>query len=163
MFTALMLLVSIFLLWNAFKISGFSSKSSPGAFPLAATTIMVIAGFVAVINAMRTPAGETGFAAFRTQVVPNVVLAFAGLILAYGVVLESVGFIITSFVFLFAGMVLLHKQGVGAAFTYSLLSLVSVYVIFRLAFKVVLPEGIIPERRILADLGAFFAKLMGGQ
>ena len=63
--------------------------------------------------------------------------------------------------FLFGGMLLLHRRGPALRFGYALLSIIIVYVIFRLVFKVVLPEGIIPERRILADLGEFFAKLIG--
>jgi putative tricarboxylic transport membrane protein len=162
-FTILMLLLSIFLLWNAYTISGFSSKSSPGAFPIAATAVMVVAGVFAIVQTLRTPAGATGFVAFRTHIIPNIVLLFGGLILAYGLVLETVGFIITSFVFLFVGMTLLYKRGVVPALFYSILSLILVYVTFRLIFKVVLPEGLIPERRILADLGSFFASLLGGR
>ncbi|HRJ68281.1 MAG TPA: tripartite tricarboxylate transporter TctB family protein [Beijerinckiaceae bacterium] len=160
-FTVMMLLLSIFLLWNAYKISGFSSKSSPGAFPLAATLVMVVAGLVAVFNTLRLPEGPKGFSAFRSQVAPNLVLAFAGLILFYGLALESVGFILTSLAFLFAGMLLLHRQGIGRSLMYSVLSLALVYVTFRLVFKVVLPEGIIPERRILAEIGAVLGPYLG--
>lgn len=160
-FTILMLAVSIFLFWQAHKISGFSSKSSPGAFPLAATAIMVIASVVTVLNTLRAPAAPQGWLAFRTEIAPNIVVIFATLILLYSLMLESIGFIIVSFTFLFAGILLLHNQGAGKALFWSLISIVFVYVIFRLMFKVVLPEGVIPERRMLGDLGALLAKLWG--
>jgi hypothetical protein len=162
-FMGLMVAVSIFLWWNAYKISGFSSKSSPGAFPLAATTMMVIASLVAFFHTLQVPIGDRGLAAFRAQVAPNIVLAFGAMILAYGLALENIGFIITSFAFLFAGMLLLYRKGAGPALFWSVVSIVLVYVVFRLVFKVVLPEGLVPERRILAELGAFFARLLGGQ
>jgi hypothetical protein len=84
------------------------------------------------------------------------------MILAYGITLESVGFLISSFGFLFGGILLLYRKGPAKALGLSLLSIVLVYIIFRLIFRVILPEGIIPERRILADLGAFFSRLVGG-
>ena len=65
-FAALMLAISVFLFWNAYKISGFSSKSSPGAFPLAATADDGRRrAAVALANTLRLPPATTGFAAFR--------------------------------------------------------------------------------------------------
>jgi hypothetical protein len=160
-FATLMLLISLLLFWQAYKISGFTSKSSPGAFPLAATSVMVMSAIVALAKTLAMPKSDSGFAAIRAQIVPNVVIAFSALIVAYGLFLESVGFLITSLVFLFGGILLLYRRGVAPALGWAFVSIIVVYVIFRLVFKVVLPEGIVPERRILADVGAVIAKVLG--
>lgn len=160
-FAALMLVLSLFLFWQAVKISGFSSKSSPGAFPMAATAVMVLASLFTVAKTLRLPSGETGLVAFRMQIMPNLFLLFGGLIVLYGAIMQSLGFVLASLVFLFGGIWLLYRRGPVIAFGYALLSIIIVYVIFRLVFKVVLPEGIIPERRILADVGQFISKVIG--
>ena len=64
--------------------------------------------------------------------------------------LETVGFIITAFVFLFATLRYLHKSSWQRSFLLAFMVLVIIYVIFRLIFQVVLPEGIVPEREIMA-------------
>jgi hypothetical protein len=87
------------------------------------------------------------------------VLAFGALIVLYGLVLESLGFILASFGFLFSGILLLYRRGPLPALGYAVVSIVLIYVIFRLVFQVVLPEGIVPERRILADLGALLGRM----
>jgi putative tricarboxylic transport membrane protein len=160
-FATLMLLISLLLFWQAYKISGFTSKSSPGAFPLAATGVMVLAAVVALANTLAMPKADSSLTALRAQIIPNVVVAFSALIIAYGLFIESVGFLITSLVFLFGGILLLYQRGVGPALGWALASIIVVYVIFRLVFKVVLPEGIIPERRIIADIGAAISKVLG--
>jgi hypothetical protein len=38
----------------------------------------------------------------------------------------------------------------------SVASLIVIYVIFRLLFQVVLPEGIVPEREIMSAIGNMF-------
>lgn len=151
-FVTLMLAVALFLFWQAYRISGFSALSAPGAFPLAATGSMVVAGAVALARTLALPNGETGFLAFRRQILPNVVGLLTGLILLYGAVLDRLGFVIASFGFLFCGVWLLHRKGPRNAAFHALVSVVVIYVIFRLIFSVLLPEGFLPERRWLAIL-----------
>jgi hypothetical protein len=160
-FASLMLVVSLILFWQAYRIAGFSSKSSPGAFPLTATGVMIVASVAVLARVLRQPAGTGGFAAFRALAIPNVVLAFGALIVLYGLVLESLGFILASFGFLFSGILLLYRRGPLPALGYAVVSIVLIYVIFRLVFQVVLPEGIVPERRILADFGALLGRMTG--
>lgn len=160
-FAILMVLISLVLFWQAYRISGFASKSSPGAFPLAVTAVMVITAFVGLLKTMAAPAGDGSFAAFRAEIIPNIVIAFGLLVLAYGFFLESLGFLLSSLVFLFGGILLLYRRGIGPALGWALVSIVGVYVIFRLVFKVILPEGVVPERRILAVIGDFLSKVVG--
>jgi putative tricarboxylic transport membrane protein len=160
-FSVVMLLISLVLFWQAYRISGFTSKSSPGSFPLAVTGVMVLSALVVLGKTLMTPAGDSSFASLRSQIIPNVVLGFGALVLGYGLLLESLGFIISSFAFLFGGILLLHQRGFRPALLWSLISIVGVYVIFRLLFKVILPEGIVPERLILAEIGSFLARVLG--
>lgn len=152
-FAALMVVVSLILFWNAYKISGFTALSSPGSFPLAATSAMVLASLVTLARTVAMPPEATGFAALRALVFPTVVVAFGALIILYGALLESLGFVLTSLAFLFGGIWLLHQRGPWVALFWAVVSIILVYVIFRLIFQVVLPEGILPERRILAVIG----------
>jgi putative tricarboxylic transport membrane protein len=160
-FAVAMLLISLVLFWQAYKISGFASKSSPGSFPLAVTGVMVVSALVALAKTLSTPAGESSFKALRSEIIPNVVLMFSALVLAYGLFLESLGFILSSLAFLFGGILVLYQRGIRPALGWALVSIIGVYVTFRLVFKVLLPEGIIPERRILAEIGAFLSRMLG--
>ena len=152
-FVALLLAFSVFLFWQATRISGFSALSSPGSFPMAATAIMVIAGAVALVGTLRLPAPDASLGGFRERVLPKVVGLFLGLVLVYGVVLEPVGFVLASLAFLFAAILLLHRKGPVSAFGYALVMIAAIYIVFRLIFSVVLPEGVLPERRLLALIG----------
>ena len=152
----LVLLFSLFAFYQAYNIAGFSSLSSPGALPMAASAVMVIASCLVVISNFSRPAADKGFKAFTSQIVPGSVAIFCGFILVFAVVLKTVGFILTAFAFLFASIWFLQKRGAIPAFLLALVSIVAVYVVFRLVFQVVLPEGIVPEREILAEIGRFF-------
>jgi putative tricarboxylic transport membrane protein len=156
-FAVLMLAFSVFLFWHAYRISGFSSLSSPGAFPMAVTAAMVVSACVIVFRTLQMPAAASG--SFRTEVLDGTLALFAALNIFYAVALEPLGFVLTSFLFLFASILLLHKRGPGPALLYAVVSVVAVYIIFRLIFKVVLPEGILPERQLLAVAGDWLAGL----
>jgi hypothetical protein len=59
-FGIILLVVSLVLAWQSYKIAGFSALSSPGAFPLAASAAMVIAALIVVIGNLRRPGAGTG-------------------------------------------------------------------------------------------------------
>lgn len=82
----------------------------------------------------------------------------AFMLLLYAVALVPLGFLPTSLIFLTISIMALHKRGFVRAFGISLVSLVVIYIVFRLVFTVLMPEGIVPEREILA----FFRNLMAG-
>jgi putative tricarboxylic transport membrane protein len=153
-FGFLMLAMSLFLLWTAYGIAGLSSLSSPGAFPLAASAVMVLASAVTVVKNARLPAEPGG--AFFTQVMPTIVGVFCGLVAVFAVLMESAGFLVSAFIFLLSSIWFLHRRGPLRALLLTLLSITVVYVVFRLIFQVVLPEGIVPEREILAAIGNLF-------
>ena len=89
-----LLALSLFLLWQAYGIAGFSSLSSPGAFPLAAAAVMVVAALVTVFSNSRRPTvSEPGRSRFFQALPPPVVLLFSAIVLVFAVVLEPLGFL----------------------------------------------------------------------
>lgn len=159
-FSVLMLVGSLLLLWQAYDISKFSALSSPGAFPMAASAIMVISSTVVLVKQFKLPAPHTHFHLFFYQIIPPLIAIMIGLIFVFAVMLEDVGFIISAFVFLLITIQLLYRCKPHTTLLLSVLALVVIYVVFRLVFQVVLPEGIVPEREIMAWLKNMFS---GGQ
>ena len=165
-FGIVMLVFSLFVFWQAYRIAGFSALSSPGAFPLAAAAVMVIASLVIVARNLRLPTvdrqGESPGRAFYRHVTPPILLIFLVLILAFAIALDALGFLLATFAFLLLSIGFLHRKGMLNAFWIALLALILIYVIFRLGFKVVLPEGVVPEREIMAWIEQLFASIGAG-
>ena len=158
-FGLLMFLVSLVLFWQSYEISKFEALSSPGAFPMAASAVMAIASLIVVIGDLRKPAlvpGPMGdkARAFMDKITPAVVIVFAGFVLGYAALLDTLGFLPASFLFLFAAIQFLHRGSVLFSFVVTLGSLIAIYAVFRLIFTVVLPEGVVPEREIMAWIEA---------
>jgi putative tricarboxylic transport membrane protein len=156
-FNFVLLAFSLFMLWQAYEISGFSSVSSAGGFPMAMASIMAITSAISIGANMKRRAGPDAFKTFRKEILPNAVIVFAALILIYSLLLEPLGFILASFAFLLVASSFLQGGNIKRAIFLSTLSIVSVYIVFRLIFQVVLPEGIIPERAIIAAIGDIFS------
>lgn len=154
-FGILVLLISLVLAWQSYEISGFAALSSPGAFPMAASAAMVLGSLIVVIGNIRRnratpkPAGEKA-RANPAGVAPSVIVVFAAFVAGYAALLDTLGFLPASFLFLFAAIQFLHRRSVAFSVGVALLSLALIYALFRLVFTVVLPEGIVPEREILA-------------
>jgi putative tricarboxylic transport membrane protein len=147
-FVLVMLLFGATALWQAFRISGFSSWSSPGAVPMLAAFVMVVAAIRVVLVEMRRkapeiPPGSTLARSFAHTVTPRVVVAFTLLIVLYMFALEPLGFIVSSFLFLAAGMWVLGSRRFLYNALISAASLAVIYVIFQTAFSVVLPDGVL--------------------
>lgn len=161
-FNVILLLIGLVLVWQSYKIAGFSALSSPGAFPLAASATMVVAALIVVIGDWRRPSAAdnealSGKPASFAEITPTVVVVFVGFVIGYSALLDILGFLPTSFLFLFLSIQFLHRGSVVFSFFVALGSLIVIYVIFRLIFTVVLPEGIVPEREIMAWFGRLFA------
>jgi putative tricarboxylic transport membrane protein len=156
-FTIILLVFSLFMLWQAYAISGFSSVSSAGAFPMAMAAIMATTSVISIVANLKRRADPDAFKRFRKDILPPAVIVFAALILVYSLLLEPLGFILASFAFLLTASSFLQGGNLKRALLLSTLSIVGVYIVFRLIFQVVLPEGIIPERAIMAAVGDFFS------
>jgi putative tricarboxylic transport membrane protein len=150
-FGLIFLVVAVVLLWQAYLIAGFEALSSPGAFPLAAAAVMVLAALIVVIGNARRPRG-----ADHEPILPRTIALFTGLVVVYAVALDPLGFLPASLLFLIVGTKLLYRRGWGATILISVLSLAVVYVIFRLVFQVVLPEGVVPEGELIAGVRHLF-------
>lgn len=155
LFCFVLVLFSLYLFWQAYQISGFSSLSSPGAFPLATSAAMVLASCVVFVNTLKLPPAEG--VRFIYHCFPPVVAIVMAVILVYAVILESVGFILSSFAFLFILIQFLYRRSFLTTLSISVLALVLVYIVFRLIFQVVLPEGVVPEREIIATIKSLWS------
>ncbi|WP_027998364.1 tripartite tricarboxylate transporter TctB family protein [Sinorhizobium arboris] len=153
-FNVLLLAFSLFMFLEAYRISGFTSLSSAGAFPMAMSALMAATSAISLARCVRRSSPQGGFALFRREVMPPIVVTFALFILGYSLLLEPLGFVLSSFIFLLISSWFLEGGRLKKALLLSTVSIVCVYVVFRLIFQVVLPEGLLPERSILAAIGS---------
>lgn len=147
-FVLVALLFALTALWQAYRISGLASWSSPGAVPMLAALVMVLSGLKIVAGTARRPPpgripGVPLGSAFAQLLLPRVVVLFTLLIVLYMFALEPAGFVVASFLFLVAGMGVLGSRRWGYNAVVSAVSLAVIYVIFQTAFSVVLPEGVL--------------------
>ncbi|GAB4518688.1 MAG: hypothetical protein Tsb0019_18900 [Roseibium sp.] len=149
-FGALMLLASLVLLWSAYGISGFEALSSPGSVPMATTLVMVVAALVIVMKTARLPL--TPRETLAKDILPGVVVIFAGLLIAYGLLLKPLGFLPTSALFLVTAIKTLSGRGWAWTLLVSLGSLVLIWLVFRIVFTVLMPAGIVPEAEFIQML-----------
>jgi hypothetical protein len=138
-FSMALLMFSIAALYLSSGISGFSSISAPGTLPLLASTILVLSALLITRQTWSLP--PTPDASFTSMITPITLINFSLLGLGYVALLTLVGFVLSTLIYLFASILYLHRQGWLLAFFVSLNSLATIYVIFRVTFKVLLPEG----------------------
>ena len=141
-FTLLLLAVSLFLLYQAYRISGFTSVSSPGMFPMLAALVMAVSLAAVLVRERRAaPPSATGPAAFMKRVTPPVLLLMLALMVAMTLAIEPAGFVVTAGGFLFAAILFLQGGRPVRAAVVAAVALAAIYVVFRLVFQVVLPEA----------------------
>lgn len=151
-FALILLILGVGLLWQSWKIAGFSALSSPGAFPLAASFVMVLAASSVVLaNARNTEPVD------KSAILPFNVVVFVVLMAVYAALIEPLGFLPASLLFLFGGIKFLYKGGWIASALLAAVSLAAIYGLFGIVFQVVLPAGIVPESAWLATLGTLFS------
>ena len=149
-FNGLMLLLSVVLLWKAIDISGFSGFSEPGTFPMSAALIMLVFSSITLMKSIRKNNIGHEITLFFKQILPPRILVMMVMVVVFSLTIENVGFLISSFVLLTLSFFIYYKRNVLLAMCISIAALIVVYIIFRLVFLVILPEGIIPESEILA-------------
>lgn len=157
LFSVLLALGSLGLLASAYDIAGFEALSSPGALPLAtAGTMVITSGLILVRTLLARPAaGET----VRASILPGPVLIVMALVVGYAVLLRPLGFLPTSTLFVFLAIRFLSGRSLLFCAWVSIVTVAAIYVVFRLVFSVLMPEGIVPEREIIAWVG----HLLGGR
>ncbi|SOC02706.1 tripartite tricarboxylate transporter TctB family protein [Rhodobacter maris] len=154
LFSVLMVAASLFLFHTATGISGFAGLAEPGSFPIFVTGVMAITSVVIALRTFRLPHSlEHGWRA----IFPGFVILTAILMGFYALALKPVGFLPTSFLFLTLSTWAMMRCALWRAAGFAALSLILVYVVFRLVFSVLMPEGLVPEREILAYIAALFS------
>ncbi len=145
-FGYVLLIFSLFLLYHAFAISGFSSFSSPGVFPMVAASVMVVSALTIILKNRTAPKEETTtfshrLQLFHIQILPlKPMVIYIAMVIGFMIVLEPFGFIPSALIFLFVSFWYLYTKGAVFALVLSVGSVAVVYALFRLVFKVVLPE-----------------------
>ncbi len=140
-FVILLLLASLWLFWQSVLISGFSGLSTPGVFPMLASGVMVISAlWILRDTAKRAPDGG-GISRFVEQITPLRQVVMLGLVALYVALMPWLGFVVASGVFLIATISFLWRRNFFLTVGISALALGVIYLIFRVAFQVVLPRG----------------------
>lgn len=147
-FVLAMLLFALTALWQAWRISGVSGWSTPGALPTFAALVLLLAGIRITVNTLRVPPPDVGPGRslardFLHQITPAAIVLFTVLIVAYMFALEPLGFVASSFLFLVLAMFALGERRILRTLVVSAISLACIYIVFQTAFSVVLPEGIL--------------------
>lgn len=153
-FAIFLALLSSALVWQAYGIAGFEALSSPGAFPIAVTTVMVISSLLILFKTLRLPV--TADMRFFRDILPPMTIVLTGLIIVFAILLQPLGFLPSAFLFLAAAIKILSRRGAVFSLGMALLCLAIIYIVFRLVFSVLMPEGVVPEREILAWIGNLF-------
>ena len=145
-FTALLLLGSLFLLYQAYGISGFESITSAGMFPMLAALVMAVTAGLAIAGAVRAQpvppeSGESLLRSFMRRITPPVFLWFALAVVAFMLLMPKLGFVLSAYLFLVVSMRVLGSVRWLFNLCLSAVSLAVVYLIFQKVFSVILPKG----------------------
>ena len=157
-FTGILVLASLGLLWSAYGISGFEALSGAGSVPMATTAVMVITALIIFIRTLKLP--RTKDETVMQDITPPLVIVLTFFLIAYGLLLKPLGFLPTSALFLIASIKILSKRSWSFTITVSLGSLVFIYLVFRIVFTVLMPAGIVPEAEMIQMIRNL---LSGGQ
>ena len=140
----LMMALSLFVLVQAFLISGFSSISSAGTFPMLASAVMVIAVVSMLLDNRKLKKPDTG--GFKNelqqaskQVFPKVFLVYTIIVIGYIILIKPLHFLPSSFVFLLLSMIYLKGSSALKSLLISTVTLGCIYIMFQYFFRVVLP------------------------
>lgn len=140
-FAVLMLVFSLWLFWEATRISGFSGLSTPGIFPMLASGLMVVSALAILRKAAGRRAAEGGVRRLLAEVTPLRQVVMLALVGAYVAAMPWLGFLVSSGLFLFLGIQFLWRRNIVLTAAISAASLGAIYLLFRVIFQVVLPKG----------------------
>ena len=153
-FNLFLFLASLFLFYSAYGISGFEALSSPGMVPMATTAVMIYSSGSILWEVFRKKPSTTETVA--GQIIPLPTIVTIVMIALYAMALQPLGFIPTSILFLLVMVRYLSGRSWGFCLGVSVGTVALIYLIFRLIFAVLMPQGIVPEGEIIAWLTSFF-------
>ena len=154
-FNLLMTLGSLFLLYSAYGISGFDALSDAGAVPMATTAVMVVCAGLILRETLRKSGASRETLA--RDILPLSVIVTILAIGAYALALRPLGFLPTSFLFLLGMVRYLSGRSLLWSALVAAVTVMIIYLIFRIIFTVLMPPGIVPEGEIIAWLRNLFA------
>jgi len=137
------LLLAVVVIWQSALIPmGNLSKPGPGFLPFWSGVILaLLAGLLWLGSGERKPLSDVSKIFIAGGRWPNVIWT-AGSLLAYGFILEVLGFILCTAILMFFLVYFIGKQKWWVALTGSVLVTWMAHAIFKLALKVQLPAGI---------------------
>jgi putative tricarboxylic transport membrane protein len=153
-FATAVAVASLYLLYSAYGISGFTALSAPGAIPMATTFAMTITAIIVLYRTLRTPADPER--RFLRDVLPRNIIVVALMLVAYAFALKPLGFLPTSALFLVGAIKLLSARSWVFSVGIGLFTLLCIYLVFRIVFTVLMPAGIVPEGEMLAVIKSVF-------
>lgn len=141
-FSILLVLFSGFLFFESYKISQFKSLVTSGAMPMFASTLMFVSSIFILINTFskNKTLKQNSFQVIK-YLFPLRFILFVLLIFLYTFVIQYLGFLLASGIFLFISVWSLWEKGSLPAILISLSSIATIYLLFRIVFKVILPIG----------------------
>ncbi len=153
-FNLFLFLASLFLFWSAYGISGFEALSSPGVVPMATTFVMAYSSGTILWEVLRKKPSTTE--TLTGQIIPAPVVVTILMVALYALALQPLGFVPTSILFLLVMIRYLSRRSWGFCLSVSVGTVALIYLIFRLIFAVLMPQGIVPEGEIIAWLSSLF-------
>ena len=108
-----MMIFSLFVFIAAYRISGFSSISSPGMYPMIAAAVMVLSMALILLNNRKLAKPDAdGFKDEMQQaarrVLPPIFLIYTAIVVGYMLLIEPLHFLPSSLVFLMVSMIYLN-------------------------------------------------------
>jgi hypothetical protein len=158
LFAAFLTVASLYLVWDAWGIEnafGPNGLSSPRSIPLATTVVMAISGALVLFKTARLSLDRTE--TVMKDILPWTVILFVALLVAYGMALKSVGFLPVSAVFLIVTIKVLGRRSWIWTVSIALVSLIVIWLIFRIVFSVLMPAGLVPEAEVVQVFRTLFA------
>ncbi len=149
-FSLLLVVFSATALWQSYAISGFTGLATAGVFPMLASATMLFAAVCILFKNIKQPynssTDELAYGAHSTQgffrsILPLRLVIVVALITGYVIAMPLFGFLLSSAAFLFLSFKYLWQKSIAVTVLITLASVVSVYLIFRKLFVVVLPKG----------------------
>lgn len=135
---------SLFVLIMAYGISGFTSISSPGAFPMGAGLVMVVSAGLILLENRKLEKPDVKDFTDELRVVANTVfprefLIYTCIIVGYMIMIKPLHFLPSSFIFMVVSMVILRGSGFVKSLLISAGTMACIYVVFQFFFRVVMP------------------------
>lgn len=165
-FATVLLASSLLLLREALAIGPLSRPSAPGGVPVVASGLMAAAALHVLIDALLRPRltpespnlQEQPLSAGALGVLALAVTLAAG----FALLVYWLGFLLAGTLFLTLAFRLVGARPWRIALPVALAVVLVIWLLFRLAFQVLLPEGIVPERAILAAIEDWISARLGG-